>query len=135
VERISERSYPVVGGAGGSGQAMARRLAHQGGRVTVTSRTPERSPSRAREIGATGAAVDVRDEASVSWTVEDASAAGLLHGRTDCVGTIALTPLGRAAGEDMSDAYEVDGIGAMLAIPAVAAALKAAPGSVRPGCA
>jgi 8-hydroxy-5-deazaflavin:NADPH oxidoreductase len=45
----------IVGGTGGFGMALARRLVDEGDQVVIGSRDPERAREKAREIGAAGA--------------------------------------------------------------------------------
>ena len=60
----------VTGGTTGLGRAMAAALAAAGARVVLTSRDRARAEAAAAEIGAIGIELDVRDESSVSASVE-----------------------------------------------------------------
>ncbi len=64
----------VTGGTSGLGFAMSRALAEAGARVILTGRTEQRVQEAARRIGdlVTGLVMDVRDEQSVSASVESA---------------------------------------------------------------
>jgi 2-deoxy-D-gluconate 3-dehydrogenase len=75
----------VTGGNGGIGLGMARGLAAHGATVVVAGRNAEKTAAAVRELqasgaNASGAAVDVKDEASVNAMVADAAAR---HGRLD----------------------------------------------------
>jgi NAD(P)-dependent dehydrogenase (short-subunit alcohol dehydrogenase family) len=64
----------VTGGTSGLGFAMSRALAEAGARVVLTGRTEQRVRDAARRIGdlVTGLVMDVRDEPSVSASVDSA---------------------------------------------------------------
>jgi len=125
------RSYLVIGGASGIGEAIARRLIARGGRVSITSRDAGRAADKAAELGAaTGLAADVLDETSMTAAVEAASADGQLAGLAYCVGSIDLKPISRITAEDMQASYRLNTIGAALAVKAGQRLLTAAGGSV-----
>ncbi len=60
----------VTGGTSGLGRAMAAALTDAGARVVLTGRDRVRAEAAAGVIGATGIAMDVRDEQSVTAGVE-----------------------------------------------------------------
>jgi NAD(P)-dependent dehydrogenase (short-subunit alcohol dehydrogenase family) len=63
----------VTGGTSGLGLAMAAALSDAGATVVLTGRSVEDAQTAAAELkGATGIALDVRDEASVTRAVEEA---------------------------------------------------------------
>jgi NAD(P)-dependent dehydrogenase (short-subunit alcohol dehydrogenase family) len=63
----------VTGGTSGLGLAMARALAEAGAAVVLTGRQADRAQAAAARLpGATGLALDVRDERSVAEAVERA---------------------------------------------------------------
>ncbi|UOQ56447.1 3-oxoacyl-ACP reductase FabG [Leucobacter allii] len=73
---LDGRVAVVSGGAGGIGQATARRLSALGARVAVVDIDPDRAAAAAAQIeGAAGFSADVTDARSVSDTVEDVVAA------------------------------------------------------------
>jgi gluconate 5-dehydrogenase len=75
--RVDGKVALITGGAGGIGQALARRLSQYGAKVVIASRNQEALTKAAKEIETeTGNAVrthvvDVTDEASVAELVKD----------------------------------------------------------------
>jgi NAD(P)-dependent dehydrogenase (short-subunit alcohol dehydrogenase family) len=70
--QLSGTRVLVTGGTNGLGLAMARALVQAGARVVLTGREAPRAESVAAELGAgaTGIALDVRDDSSVSAGVD-----------------------------------------------------------------
>jgi NAD(P)-dependent dehydrogenase (short-subunit alcohol dehydrogenase family) len=120
----------IFGGVGGIGEALARRLRAAGQPVVITSRALERASVLAQQIGATPAACDVLDEASIASAVTLATPSGVLGGLVYAVGSIALKPLARTTADDMISAFRLNVVGAMSAVRQSATALKNANGSV-----
>jgi NAD(P)-dependent dehydrogenase (short-subunit alcohol dehydrogenase family) len=83
----------VVGGAGGVGSAVARRLAGRGDRLVLAGRNAEKLESVAAETGAQNFTLDARDSAAVDALVQSVLGS---HGRVDgvlnCAGSILLKP-------------------------------------------
>ena len=85
--RIDSVKAIVTGGASGLGAATARAFRAAGAQVTIFDRDAERGPALAAEIGATYAAVDVTDEASVTAGIAAAKTAmGGLNALVNCAG-------------------------------------------------
>lgn len=124
------RSVLVLGGVGGIGEALARRLVLSGYRVAITSRSFERAQNVASGIGATPLAADVFDQSSLVEAVSAAAGLGDLSGLAYCVGNIPLQPLARVSADDMVATYRLNVVGAMLSVQAAAPQLKAAKGAV-----
>jgi NAD(P)-dependent dehydrogenase (short-subunit alcohol dehydrogenase family) len=120
----------IIGGVGGIGEALARRLRAAGRDVVVTARGLERAQASAGEIGATAMACDVLDEAAIGTVVAAACRDGKLGGLVYAVGSITLKPLSRTTSEDMLAAFKLNVLGAMTAVRLASEALKAAHGSV-----
>jgi NAD(P)-dependent dehydrogenase (short-subunit alcohol dehydrogenase family) len=81
-ERFANRVAIVTGGASGIGEAIARRIAQEGGQVVVFDADPAGLERVALEIPAVPRLVDISDEASVesgiAWVLEK-------YGRLDIV--------------------------------------------------
>ena len=81
----------IVGGAGGIGSAVARKLAARGCRVVIAGRQLERLEAVAAETGAQAMALDARDSAAVDGLMQSVQTS---HGRVDgvvnCAGSILL---------------------------------------------
>ena len=127
---VSTDPVLILGGVGGIGEALARRLRGQGQRVAITSRNAERGEALAAEIGATALVCDVFDEASIATAVTSAVSDGRLGGLVYAVGSIPLKPLALTTAADMMLAFHVNVVGAMTAVRLATEALKAANGSV-----
>jgi choline dehydrogenase-like flavoprotein len=81
----------IVGGTGGAGSALARRLVAAGRKVHLVGRDPVRLQVLASELGATSAVADVLDAEALHAAIEAAgpSVAGLAY----MVGSINLKPV------------------------------------------
>jgi NAD(P)-dependent dehydrogenase (short-subunit alcohol dehydrogenase family) len=116
----------IVGGAGGIGSALARRIAAGGGRVHIIARDAGKAAALAAELGGTSAAADVLDGAALKAAIEAAgpSVSGLAY----CVGSINLKPLARLTDADFEADFRLNALGAARAAQAALPALKAADG-------
>ncbi|MDX6684519.1 MAG: hypothetical protein QOF86_647 [Baekduia sp.] len=85
---ISGSGALVVGGASGLGEATARRLAELGAVLTIADVNAAKGQAIADELGASFAAVDVREEEQVQAAVDQAAQAeGGLRIAITCAGT------------------------------------------------
>jgi NAD(P)-dependent dehydrogenase (short-subunit alcohol dehydrogenase family) len=85
--QIKDAAVVVTGGASGLGAAVARAFRAKGAAVTLFDRDATGGTTLATEIGATFAAVDVTDEASVLAGVAAAKAAmGRISALVNCAG-------------------------------------------------
>ncbi len=128
----------IIGGTGGVGAALARRLHADGADVFLTSRDRARAHETATAIaqasggsgGATGVAAEVHDPESIASAIAEAAGDKGLSGLAYCVGSIDLKPLKRATAEDFAASYALNVIGAAMAVKAAQSALEAAHGAV-----
>lgn len=94
----------IVGGAGGIGSAVARRLAAQGGRVVLAGRNTVRLEAVASSIGATALAVDARDSAAVDALIQSVLAShGRIDGLVNCAGSILLKSAHQITDQEFAD--------------------------------
>ena len=116
-------TFLIYGGSGGIGSALARRLRGRGHAVHLVARDRDRLEALAAEIGATFSVADVADPAAV--TAAAAEAGDRLAGLAYCVGSINLKPVARLTDADFTRDFEVNALGAVRAVHASLAALKA----------
>jgi len=94
----------IIGGAGGIGAAVARKLAARGCRLVIASRNPQRLDSVAAETGALAMPVDARDGAAVDALVQSVQTS---HGRVDgvvnCAGSILLKSAHLISDQEFAD--------------------------------
>jgi 3-oxoacyl-[acyl-carrier protein] reductase len=91
---MEERVSVVVGGASGLGRATAEALAEAGDTVVVADLDGDAAAKQAAEIGASGEAVDVTDEASVAALLDGVvERYGDLTGVVNCAGVSTLAPV------------------------------------------
>jgi 3-oxoacyl-[acyl-carrier protein] reductase len=89
----SPRSVLILGGTGGIGAALARRLHAEGCRLVLAARDPERLAALGGELDAATLALDATDPAAVDAAVALAvERHGRLDGAANCVGSILLKP-------------------------------------------
>jgi NAD(P)-dependent dehydrogenase (short-subunit alcohol dehydrogenase family) len=119
----------VFGGAGGIGQAVARKVSARGYGVHLVGRNAERLQAAASELHAGYSVADVTDEASLAKAVEVAASGGALAGLCYAVGTINLKPVARLSDEDVMRDFRVNAAGAFHAVKAALPALKAYDGT------
>ncbi len=120
----------IIGGSGGIGAALARRLHARGTPVHLMARDAERLQAIAAEVGASQTAGDARDEAALAAAITAASSDGRLGGLAYCVGSIVLKSIKTATASDYREAFELNVIPAALAIRQAAPALAQARGSI-----
>jgi NAD(P)-dependent dehydrogenase (short-subunit alcohol dehydrogenase family) len=121
----------IIGGTGGIGQAIARRLRAAGTPVHLMARDETRLAALASEIGASFGVVDVEQEGALGRSVEAAAAAagGVLGGLCYAVGSINLKPLSRLTAADFERDFRLNAMGAALAVQTALPALKKTQGT------
>jgi NAD(P)-dependent dehydrogenase (short-subunit alcohol dehydrogenase family) len=68
---LKDKRVLVIGGGSGIGLGVARGAAREGAKVLIASRDAKKIAEAAKTIGATSAAIDVRDENNVAQFFED----------------------------------------------------------------
>lgn len=105
----------IIGATGGMGAALSGMLARRGEKLHLVGRSPERLAPLADRLGATYAVADVRDGEALALAV---AAAGSITGLAYTVGSITLKPLKRLSAEDFRADFDLNALGAALAIQA-----------------
>ncbi len=99
----------IVGGAGGIGSAVARRLAARGCRIVLTGRNAERLQSVAAETGAQTFPLDARDSAAVDAMMQSVLAGhGRVDGMVNCAGSILLKPAHLISDKEFADTIAIN---------------------------
>ncbi len=111
----------VLGGTGGIGAALARRLKARGTEPALVARDAARVRALAAELDAPWFAADAADPAGLRDAV--AMAGRPLDGLAVCVGSIPLKPLARTTEADFLDAFRLNALLPALAAQVAAAAL------------
>jgi NAD(P)-dependent dehydrogenase (short-subunit alcohol dehydrogenase family) len=120
------KTFVILGGAGGIGSALARRIAARGDKVHLIGRSEDKLKALASELGGSHAVADVRERAEVQQAVEQAGSA--IGGLAYAVGSITLKPLSRLTDEDALLDFQLNALGAFRAVQAALPALKASDG-------
>lgn len=112
---LEGRRYLVMGGAGGIGSALARRLRARGAQVALAGRRLEPLEALRDELGsqATAHEVEARDFDAVEALVRGLCAEGALDGAANCVGSLVLKPahltsadeFGETMGQNLGSAF------------------------------
>ena len=97
-------AFVILGGSGGIGSAIARRLAGRDATVVLAARSAGPLQTLASEIGATSAVVDASDVEAVERLVKDTAAEhGRVAGIVNAVGSILLKPAHLTAADEWHD--------------------------------
>jgi len=94
----------IVGGAGGIGSAVARKLAARGAKLILTGRDANRLAEVAAETGAETFPLDARDSAAVDALIQSVHTNhGRLDGLVNCAGSILLKPAHSITDQEFAD--------------------------------
>ncbi|MCX7344956.1 MAG: SDR family oxidoreductase, partial [Alphaproteobacteria bacterium] len=115
----------IVGGSGGIGSALARRLAAAGRALHLIGRDGARLSATAAETGASHAVADVGDRGALADAI--AAAGGVAAGLVYAVGSITLKPLARITDDDIERDFRLNALGAFRSVQLALPALKANP--------
>lgn len=125
-------TYVILGGSGGIGSALARRLDASGARLLLAARRPEPLAVLAAELKhAETATVDATSGTEVDAMVRDAARRwGRLDGVANCVGSILLKAAHLTSDEDWQRTLDLNLGTAFAALRASVRAMGATGGSV-----
>jgi 3-oxoacyl-[acyl-carrier protein] reductase len=94
----------VIGGSGGIGSAVARRLAGGGCQLFLAGRNAERLQSVTTETGAQSMVLDARDSTAVDGAMESVVAScGRIDGVVNCAGSLLLKPAHLISDQEFAD--------------------------------
>lgn len=121
----------ILGGAGGIGAALARRIVGDGGQVFLAGRSPDPLAALAAELGAGWLSIDATDPEAVDACGDQAAAAlGGLSGIACCVGSLLLKPAHLTTTADWQATLAANLTSAFGCVRAAGRLLKDAGGSV-----
>ena len=112
----------IYGGSGGIGSALALRMAQRGARVHLVGRDVNRLQAAAATCDASYTVGDVTDSTLFARVASDVG--DTLSGLVYAVGTINLRSVARLTADDYRRDFEINAMGAALAVQAALPALK-----------
>lgn len=128
---MSAPAHLLLGGTGGIGAALARRLVAAGAQVTLAARNPERLEALAAELGVRTATVEASRPDEVERVAREAlEAHGRLDGLACLVGSILLKPAHLTTEDDWAETMTQNLGTAFAAVRAAARVMRPAGGSV-----
>jgi NAD(P)-dependent dehydrogenase (short-subunit alcohol dehydrogenase family) len=117
------KTYIIIGGAGGIGSALARRIAARGDRVHLIGRSEDKLKALGDELSGSHAVADAMDKGQLQQAI--AAAGDKVAGLAYAVGTINLKPFNRLTEDDAIHDFRINALGAFHAIQAALPGLKA----------
>ena len=122
----------ILGATGGIGRALTHRLAAAGKPLFLIARDAEALTALARDTGAGYAVADVLDAQNLNGAVLRAAEAsdGSLAGLAYCVGSIILKPFRTVQAKEFIEHFQLNAVGAALAVQAARAPLTEGRGAV-----
>jgi NAD(P)-dependent dehydrogenase (short-subunit alcohol dehydrogenase family) len=113
----------IIGGTGGIGAAIARRLSAAGNSIHLIARDEAKLVALASKLDATFAVADVQDRASLEKAI--LAAGPSIDGLCYAAGTINLKPLHRLTDADALRDFEINALGGFRAVQIALPFLKA----------
>lgn len=119
----------VVGGSGGIGSAVVRRLKAKDCRLVIAARSPDQLQSVAAETGAEPVALDARDSSAVDAMMQSvAERHGRVDGVVNCAGSILLKPAHLISDQEFADTLALNLTTAFNLLRAAARLMMRQPG-------
>jgi len=119
--------FVIIGGAGGIGSALARRLKRRGASLVLLGRTIERLTPLGEELGAEVRSVDATNAGELDRVVLEC---GALHGIVNCAGSLLLKPAHLTTETEWTQTLDSNLTTAYATVRAGAKALWSAGGSI-----
>lgn len=130
-EQNTTYSFMVIGGTGGIGSEVCRRLTRAGHRVAIAGRNSERVYSLSSELTAYPVIVDATDTGAVEDKASEVEAKfGSLDGIANCVGSILLKPAHMTRDEEWEDVIRTNLGSAFATVRAAAKTMRRGGGAV-----
>ncbi len=117
-----EQKFVIIGGSGGIGSALARKLAGQGHGVHLIGRNAEKLAQIAEEISGSYAVADVEQPEQMQAAMMGAGEA--ISGLIYAVGTITLKHFTKLTAAEISHDFGVNVLGAITAVQSALPLLK-----------
>jgi len=127
-----DRAYLLIGGSGGIGSELARRLTKAGARLTIAGRDGDKAKRLADNLDAHALdALDAADNDAVDQAVSAAAEHhGQLDGAVNLPGTIMLKPAHLTTPEELRDTIDTNLVTAFNLIRSASQAMRRGGGSI-----
>lgn len=120
----ADRKYLIIGGGGGIGTALCKRLAEGGAQLVIASRDTSHLEDVAGETGATTEQCDARDHAAVEELIAEITKDAPLHGAVNLAGSILLKPAHTTKPEEFQETLNTNLITAFNVARSAAKAMQ-----------
>ena len=124
------KSIVIVGGTGGIGSAIARRLTQSGQSVHLVARDEDRLRALSSDLGCNFSVCDATDEGALKAVLDEIAKENQVAGIAVCVGSILLKPAHMTSLDEFRRCWEINLIPAFLAVKLAVPHLRANGGSI-----
>ncbi len=122
--------FVLVGGTGGIGSAIARRLVKNGDSIHLIARNEDRLKELSTELNCTYTVCDGTDEPMLRSAVDSIAQESEISGIAVCVGSILLKPAHMTSLDEFRRTWELNAVPAFLALKVAIPHLRGKGGSV-----